>query len=71
MVVFVRLPMFVEVKSVDSSVCGTRWDAGRTQSRRNGVKGCCAEEESVDKVEWEDKVEKVEKQECSVEVARR
>ena len=37
-------------------------------SRRNGAKGCCAEEESVDKVEWEDKVEKVEKQECSVDV---
>ena len=30
--------------------------------------GWCAEEESVDKVEWEDKVGKVEKQECSVDV---
>ena len=29
---------------------------------------CCAEEESVGKVAWEDKVEKVEKQECSVAV---
>ena len=37
-------------------------------SRRNGAKGCCAEEESVDKVELEDKVEKVGKQECSVDV---
>ena len=39
-----------------------------SESLRNGGKGCCAEEESVDKVEWEDKVEKVEKQECSVDV---
>ena len=38
------------------------------ESRKSGVKGCCVEEESVDKVEWEDKVEKVEKQECSVDV---
>ena len=35
------------------------------------MKDCCVEEESVDKVEWEDKVEKVEKQECSVEVVRK
>ena len=32
------------------------------------MKDCCAEEESVDKVEWEDKVEKVGEQECSVDV---
>ena len=35
-VVFVRLPMFVEVKGVDASVCGTRRDAGRT---RGGTRG--------------------------------
>ena len=40
------------------------------ESRKSGGKDCFSEEESVDKVEWEDKVEKVEKQECSVEVAR-
>ena len=38
------------------------------ESQKSGMKDCCAEEESVDKVEWEDKVEKVEKQECSVDV---
>ena len=37
-------------------------------SQKSGVNGCCAEEESVDKVEWEDRIEKVEKQECSVDV---
>ena len=41
------------------------------ESRRNGVRGCSAEEELVDTVEWEDKVEKVEKLECLVEVAKK
>ena len=35
-----------------------------TESRKNGVKGCSVEEELVDTAEWEDKVEKVERQEC-------
>ena len=34
------------------------------ESRKSGGKGYFAEEELVDTVEWEDKVEKVEKQEC-------
>ena len=38
-VVLVRLPVFVEVKSVDSSVCGTRWDAGRTRGGARGRAG--------------------------------
>ena len=38
------------------------------ESQKSGVTDCCAEEESVGKVAWEDKVEKVEKQECSVAV---
>ena len=41
------------------------------ENRKNGGKGCCAEEELVDTAEWEHKVEKVEKQECWVEVARK
>ena len=35
-VVFVRLPVFVEVKGVDASVCGTRGNARRT---RGGTRG--------------------------------
>ena len=34
------------------------------ESQTNGVKGYFAEEELVDTVEWEDNVEKVEKQGC-------
>ena len=37
--VLVRLPVFVEVKGVDSSVCGTRWDAGRTRGGARGRAG--------------------------------
>ena len=41
------------------------------ESRKSGGKGYFAEEELVDTVEWEDKVEKVEKLECLVEVAKK
>ena len=50
------------------------WECSQTlgwsprESLKSGVTGCCGEVESVDKVEWEDKVEKVETQECSVDV---
>ena len=55
--------------SAISSTC-TTWQAASGGSQRNR-KDCRVEEESVDKVEWEDKVEKVEKQECSVDVVRK
>ena len=51
--------------------CAWSPEWGPKESRENGGKDWCVEEASVDKVEWEDKVEKVEKQECSVEVARK
>ena len=76
--VFVWLPVFVEVKGVDASMCGTRGNVRRARSgARRGAGRVVGRTVALRRSRWtrlsawEDKVEKVEKQECSVDVVRK